>query len=80
MKCLLMITHDRAFHDCLKLSLVCEYVASYVRYAWSEIVMSLNFLGCRAAIIPIRDEQPTIRGRWRNNLRARSHATSMHAY
>jgi len=33
--------------------------------------MSLNFPGCRAAIIPIRDEEPTTaRERWRNNLRA----------
>lgn len=41
------------------------------RYARNEIVMSLNFPGCRAAIIPIRDEEPTTTGEgWRNNLRA----------
>jgi len=57
-----MITHGRAFHDCFKLSLVCEYTRRLGTYARSEIVMSLNFPGCRAAIIPIRDEDSRLRG------------------
>lgn len=75
-----ILLDSTACHDCLDSRSVVKLrvIRSQSR---NEIVMSLNFPRCRAAIIPIRDEEPTTTGGNGGEITfVRSHARSMRAY